>query len=1114
METSIVNLLSTLRQRGVGLGLDVTGANLKLSGQLAQLSSEDKTTLKRRKPEIIAFLQASLRKKEEGRFSIERAPQSESYPMSDGQFRLWILSQYNEAAKSLNIPKAFRLKGDIAAEQLEKAVQHVIAQHDILRTAYKETANGDVHQFITPIADTAFKLVVEPIAEEEGFEEAMSQETNWVFDLTTAPLIRFRLLKIQNGEHVFMLNMHHSIGDGWSIELLGQQIFQAYARLILSAPLAVNESLQYKDFAVWQRGNSEDQAFKDARSFWLDQFSTPVQPINIHGDSERPVVKTYNGAESTFQISAKDANAFKIFCQAKQASPYVGLLLSLHILLNRYTGQNDHVVASSVAGRPFQQLEDVIGFFVNVLPFRLEFKEGETISEVLQRLQRTVMKGMKHQLFPFDRLVQELKPPMDTSRSPLFDVMLTFHNQGSAAGSKQESIAGIEIETVSLEIPYAKYDLDFHFVEYDGGFSGVLVYNKDIYGASQIAQLVADFCHVVKQLPTTASLTPNDPAFLNPAQYDIQPATSSAVDTTSTETLVQQFETQVQQSPSAVAVEFGRITLTYSELDERANAISNHLIAASAVNPEDIVAIALERSEWVPAVLLGILKAGAAYLPIDPSYPDARKEFILAESGALLCMDQAWLDELLAARESWSISSPTVSIAGENLAYVIYTSGSSGTPKGVMVEHRNVISFFKNLETKLGFKSITKVAGTTAFTFDISVLEVFGALCSGRTLVLFSDEEVLDPFSFMEALEQHAVQLLQLTPSRLKQLLSVLSKMPSSLQVMLVGGEAFPEQAQTVLRGYPNLKMINVYGPTETTIWTTAKQVSAERAVTLGSPLQEEAICILDAYGNLVPKGGIGEICIAGGGVSRGYLNRETLTNSVFIAHPIVAAARLYKTGDFGRWNSSNELVFHGRKDSQHKFRGYRIELGEIESAIETNDEVDAAKVLVQHDAHDNESLTAFVAGSSVLRDDVIRDQLSRQLPMYMVPSVWNIMDELPTNSSGKTDVKALRMLQTKAVGPSDAIAPRNEYEEEVMSLWKQVLPELSFGIRANFFEVGGNSLNIVQLFQLYKSKGAGPSSIVDLYQHVTIEAQANLLDIEPIGSEFAVAEDVIELDF
>ncbi|MFT5824179.1 MAG: tyrocidine synthetase-3, partial [Crocinitomix sp.] len=1016
-----------------------------------------------------------------------------NYAISDAQRRLWVLSQFEVGSAAYNMPSQVYFNQEINIENFTNAINATIERHEILRTVFATDAEGEVKQWILEKAGLDFEITIQDFRNNQAQAQAyITADSFKPFDLEKGPLFRIALLQIEDKGYVFYFNMHHIISDGWSMNVLSKDVFTYYEAYEFKIEPQLNElRIQYKDYAAWQLSQLNETTFEGHQNYWLNNLSGELPLLDLPSSKQRPIIKTNNGHGLATYLNGGTTAQLRNHAQQNGGSLFMTLLATWNVLFYRYTNQNDIIIGTPIVGRNHADLEDQIGCYLNTLALRNEVDPTEGFNGFYQKLKANTLASYSHQMYPFDRLVEELDLLRDTSRSAVFDVMLTLQD---TEGSSNDTTITPETLNQIVDLGYnaSKFDFDINIQEAGDYLELQVLFNPDVYDKEMVVDLIGHYKELLAKLLDQPEQEIAAIDYLS--EQEKQTLLLDFNDTKATypldKTIVDLFHNQAQETPNEIAVVFEATELTYKTLNEKSNQLAHYLQANYAIQPDDLIGIQLERSEWMLITILAVLKSGGAYVPIDPNYPQERIDYIQNDANCKVNIDEKTLAQMQAELSNYSQVELATEIDESNLAYVTYTSGSTGKPKGVMITHSNLVSFIAGFD--LG--NAQRIAASTNLTFDISGLEIWGSLCFGKSLVLLSSEALNDPFLYLEKIEVAQVEVLQLTPSRLSQLYAVVDTFPASVSLVLVGGEALSEHL------YENLKKesfasINVYGPTETTIWSTALRISNSDDLTIGSPLSNEQIYILNANDVLQATGVIGEISIGGSGVAKGYLNRPELTAEKFIENPFIAGERLYKTGDLGRWTKEGEIEFIGRTDDQVKIRGYRIELGEIEQTLIQNTAINQILVLANENQNGEQELVAYLTSQKELNTIELRDYLKANLPEYMIPSHFVQLEELPLNASGKIDRKALP--SPDGLGLSSGIeyvAPRNEVEEQLVAIWENVLQKDNIGIKDDFFMLGGHSLKAIRLINEYQKAFEVKLSINELFISTQIEGHSELI--------------------
>ncbi|MDP8242500.1 MAG: amino acid adenylation domain-containing protein [Candidatus Hinthialibacter antarcticus] len=1051
---------------------------------------------------------------------IEPAPGAARYPLSHGQRRLWLIERMGANRLAYMISEAFRAPGDLDAEALRETLGLLIARHESLRTVIVEE-HDEPWQVVQDAIDVPFEIFDQRSAllREDDERELILSKTNQPFDLANGPLFRVALFRFAEQRNIVLFSIHHSISDGWSMNVLldeWAQLYEAHRRKQPS-PLA-GLRLQYKDYAVWQKEWLQSNGVESARRFWLDQFKDEVSVLELPTDRPRPVVQSFSGGVYSFELEAALAQRLWMFGRDRGASAFVTVLAAVYALLFRYANQDDVVVGSPVAGREHADLEGLVGFFVNMLPLRSRINGDAGFAGLLEQTRDAVAQALTYQAYPFDRLVDELELHRDLSRSPLFDVAVTLHNQQTQDGN------AVAIEAYPLHSAISKFDLTFFFSELPNGRCGVgIEYNADLFEPRRIEGMARHFCALV----ASALAAPQKALHSLPVMSDderrrvIENFNDAAADYPKTLSVAELFERQAEQTPNATALICGDDKLTYQQLNQKGNALATRLCVEYALQPEECVGVLMERSQGPVIAALAILKAGGAYVPLDPAYPQSRIQYMvedaqcrivlsdaaLIETYSTILTDIHWVD---AAQVEGELSgNPSTQTDGSSLAYVIYTSGSTGEPKGSLIEQRSITRLVKNTNY-IQINQSDCILQTGSLSFDASTFEIWGALLNGASVCMPHEDDLLEPARLAALIETNRVSILFLTTSLFNQYAEAQINMFGSLRVLLTGGEKVSVKHINRVRAHcPDLSMLHVYGPTENTTFSTYYSIEREQVgdAPIGMPIANSTVYILDAHGGPQPVGVPGEICVGGDGVARGYLNRDALTREKFVADPFRSGASMYKTGDQGVWNDDGTVSFIGRIDNQVKVRGFRVEPGEIEIRLQAFDEIDQAAVEARLTSVGTKELVAYYAAARSVSAAQLRERLSKELPDYMVPSRWVELERLPLNRNGKIDRKKLPEPGGLDTASSKDAAPRNETEQALLDVWRSVLGRPALGVHDNYFEAGGDSIRAIQIVSRLRQLG-WQAEIRHLFQYLTVAELAPRLSAAQVEE---TADEVIE---
>ncbi|HEY9401515.1 MAG TPA: amino acid adenylation domain-containing protein, partial [Pyrinomonadaceae bacterium] len=1050
-------------------------------------------------------------------------------PLSFAQQRLWFLDQLESGVAAYNMPAAVRLTGALNVAALEGALAEIVRRHEALRTNFP-LANGEPVQRIAPAAATPLAVLDlrdahETVEREQLWQQYLDAEARRGFDLTRDPLLRAKLLRTGETEHVLLVTMHHIITDGWSTKVLVMELKALYEAFTTGQPSPLAEPpVQYADYAVWQRAWLQGDALDEQLAYWKRQLAGANTILDLPTDRPRPAVQSFQGAAVTVAFPARLTEDLRELGRREGVTLFMTLLAAFQILLQRYTGESDLLVGSPIANRNHSETEGLIGFFANTLVLRADLAGDPSFSSLLKRVKTDALGAFAHQDVPFERLVEELQPERNLSRTPLFQVMFALQN-GSV---EQLELPGLRLQVLAPERAAAKFDLTLSLLEGADGLTGRLEYSTDLFD-NETAKRIAG--HFVSLLQTTVADPSRRisalPLLTLPEQERFDDWNDTGVVYPSNVCIQELFERQVELAPDAVALVFEETRLTYRELNARANKLA-HYLRAAGVGAETRVAILLERGVEMIVALVGILKAGGAYVPLDPQYPRERLRYMIEDAAAPVLLTQASLADVAGetgARvvcldvewetiERESRRNPRLDASAENLAYVIYTSGSTGRPKGVAIQHRSVVNLSHALARTAyaGESSPICVSVNAPLAFDSSVKQII-QLLGGHTLCIVPESVRLDRARMLSYLNEHRVDALDCTPSQLKLLFAPGRETQGfAPRIVLVGGEALDEATWAQMAAQTERRFYNVYGPTECTVDATLCQVQAAQVRPLiGRPLANVKTYILDCAAQLAPVGVPGELCIGGSGVGRGYLNHSALTAEKFIPDPFSSesGARMYLSGDRTCHVADGQIEFLGRIDQQVKVRGYRIELGEIEAALLGHEQVREVAV-VGHEVEDapggavggngevrhaSKRLAAYVVAVGDLKLDAaaLRQYLRQRLPDYMVPTAYVLLERLPLTPNGKLDRRALPAPEFERVEPEQGyVAPRTPVEEFLRAMWAESFGLERIGVHDNFFDLGGDSIRAAIFVNKLQERLGEVVQVVVIFNSPTIAALAD----------------------
>ncbi len=1011
---------------------------------------------------------------------VEPVSRDEELPLSFAQQRLWFLDQLAPGNLFYNIPMAVRLTGELDVAALERTLNEVVCRHEALRTTFVTVDERPV-QVIAP--ELILPLPVDDLTHlpenerEAAAQRLATEEAQQPFDLAQGPLLRARLLRLGEEEHIVVLTVHHIVSDGWSLGVLVQEVATLYAAFKAKEPSPLPElPIQYADFAHWQREWLQGEILEAQLAYWRQQLGGSAPILELPTDRPRPAMQTYQGATQTFSLPHSLSDSLKALTREQGATLFMTLLAAFQSLLYRYTGQEDITVGTPIANRNRAAIEGLIGFFVNTLVIRTDLSGDPTFEELLGRVREVALDAYAHQDLPFEVLVETLQPQRDLSYTPLFQVMFVMDTPPVEAIPLPE----LTLSPIEVQRGAATFDLTLSISDVPGGLGGYIEYNTDLFDRETIQRLVGHFeamLEAVVDAPDKPISTL--PILTQPEQHKMLVEwNATAVEFQRGACIHHLFETQVKARPGAVAATYQGQQLTYAELNRRTNQLA-HYLQKLGVGPDTLVGISTLRSLEMVVGILGTLKAGGAYLPLDPFYPRERLAFMLGDSQVPVLLTQAHLEEWLPEHEArvvrldadWteiaqeSTENPESEVAAENLAYVIYTSGSTGVPKGTMLQHQGLSNLTDVHRRNFGVGEGSRVLQFSPFSFDASVWETFMALRNGATLCLAPQEQLVPGSGLAQLLREAGITVVTLPPS-------VLAVLPAEelpeLKTVISAGEACT--AELVARWSPGRDFFNAYGPTETTVCPSMYRCQEDMVEVppIGQPIANTELYILDKNMQPVPVGVPGELHVGGVGLARGYLKRPEMTAEKFVPNPFSqkAGSRLYKTGDLVRYRADGNIEFLGRIDHQVKVRGFRIELGEIEAVLGSHPEVQDGVVVVREDVPGDKRLVAYLVprdGSEPTPGE-LRSYLKQKLPEYMVPSAFVTLEALPLSPSGKVDRGALPVPDKSRPELEQVyVAPRNEREQKLAEMCAELLGVERVGVYDNFFDLGGHSLLATQ---------------------------------------------------
>ncbi len=1080
----------------------------------SQLSAAKQTLLEKR-------LRGELPGNSRTQITARRSEQSTA-PLSFAQQRLWFLNQLEPGSAAYNLPRAIYLTGLLNTAALEQSFNEIVRRHEILRTTF-ETVDGQPIQMIAPISTLALPIVnLRELSESEREQKAQqlaTEEAQRPFSLNKGPLLRVALLQLSQVEHIVLLTLHHIVSDAWSTGVLVQEMAALYEAFVSGKPSPLPElSIQYADFARWQRRWLQGKELKSQLAYWRQQLDGDLPVLQIPTERPRLAAQTSQGARQSLVLPKGLTEALKSLSQKEGTTLFITLLAAFKALLYRYTGQEDILIGSPIANRNRAEIEGLIGFFVNTLVLRSDLSGNPSFRELLGRVREVCLGAYAHQDLPFKVLVEKLQPERNLSRTPFFQVMFALQNTFVPT----LKLPGLTLSSLKVETKTAQLDLSLDIVETEHGLSTSVEYSTDLFKAATITCMLEHFQILLAGIVTNPNQRLSDLPLLTHAEQQklLVEWNNTQAEDPKHQCIHELFEAQVARSPDAIAVISEDKQLTYRELNVRANQLAHHLWSLG-VGPEVRVGISIERSLEMIIGLLAILKAGGTYVPLDPAYPQERLAFMLNDAqvsvlltqrqlvktlpqhgASVVCLDTNWL-----VNRPENLDNPVSRVTDENLAYVIYTSGSTGKPKGVMIQHRSLANYIKTVSDEFNIQPGDRVLQFASLNFDVAAEEIFSCLVRGATLVLRSDSMVISASEFLHRCWDFQLTVLDLPTAFWHQLTAELMMkglaLPEPVRLVVIGGErALPERFAVWQKHVSEIQLVNAYGPTEATIGATICKLPRLTGVStklpevpIGRAIQHVQTYVLDPHLQPTPIGVPGELYIGGIGLARGYLNRPELTAEKFVPHPFSPSlgARLYRTGDLVRYLPSGEIEFCGRIDQQIKLRGFRIELGEIETVLNQHLNVREAVVVPWEDELGDKRLAAYISPypEQTLSVSELRRFLQEKLPEYMIPSAF-IIRQIPLTPSGKIDRRALPLPETSCPELEAAyVAPQTELEQAIATIWQKILNVERVGIHDSFFELGGHSLLLVQVHSQLHERFKTDLSMLDLFRYPTISALA-----------------------
>jgi len=1047
--------------------------------------------------------------------AIGKAPILDWYPLSSAQKRMYFLSQMDAESVAYNLPQFIRVSGKLDKYKLLAAVEKLVNYHEVLRTTFDHKEMQPV-QFVR----ASMELQLEEYASNEEEVEMTIRQFVRPFDLHSDSLLRIGLIHLKSDESFLLLDVHHIISDGLSQRKLLKDLLDFYA----GKELNESNQLNYIDYAYWEQNDLQQKKIVLHKQFWLELFADELNELTLQADFERPVNKTYTGASETFELDEHTTSKIRELAKENGVTTFT-LLLSLYVLFLSKTGRSEDVVLGTPsAGRLYSEVEDMIGMFANTVTLRYNVNPETTYNQFLQELNSRTMACFDHQKYPYEALIDDLKLERRPERNPLFETFFSFQNIENVT----TEIPGLQLLPHEINLEVSQFDLQLWATEKEDRIQLRFDYATAIFKPETITNFVRFFKTITEDLiskenPALAEIS----LILPEEEKQLITTFSNNVSHENVGSIVDEFEKTATLYPAKTALIFELQKWSYQELNDRANQLAQKLVKMG-IGEKQVVGILLNRSTNLIVSMLAILKSGAAYLPIDPEYPLDRIQYIIDDSRLNLILTDVSTEKILNDKEVNSLlldaeiqneqlelQNLDLAIDKTSLAYIIYTSGSTGKPKGVAITHSNVVNFSEGVWNRIELVRERTILSLTTASFDIFVLETLVPLMHGGTLVLATNNEQKDLYALESLIREQLVDTMQITPSHLKLLLASANckQTLEHVKTLIVGGEAFPETILKKLKTVYKGRIFNMYGPTETTVWSTVKELTNTDQITIGTPLDNTALYVVDAQMKLLPFGIPGELCIGGNGVAFGYWNNPELTNERFITDLFNQNQRVYRTGDLVKYLANGEIAYLGRMDQQVKLRGFRIELGEIENVLLSFEKVKETVVLLKEINGENQ-LIAYYVSDELIEKPVLRELLSQRVPHYMIPDFFIHQTVFPLTPNGKLDRKQLPNPAWQQLD-DEFVEPSNDVENALVEIWSNVLnlPLERISVRSNFFELGGHSLKAAVMINEVNTLFDTSVALTEIFNKQTIESLADyLITINNLSGFEIQKEDIIEI--
>ncbi|KZN60469.1 non-ribosomal peptide synthetase, partial [Pseudoalteromonas luteoviolacea] len=1055
--------------------------------------------------------------------TIEPVNQDTDLVLSYGQQRLWLLDKIEQGSAHYNMPIALKLTGKLDKRALNDALSEILNRHEILRTQYREN-EGVSYQVVCQAAPFELNIIdlsseVIETHREQQLEERIRRQRTTPFDLANDLMLRAELVKLSEQKHYVLLTMHHIAADGWSLKLLTDELSQLYDAFVNgnSSPL-VKLPIQYKDYAAWQQKSLAESELQTSLNYWQEKLLGIPMVHQLPTDHARPAVPDMNGRVLKTSIDKGLSNSLNALAKEQNVTLFMLLHAAFTCLLNKYSGESDIVLGSPIANRDMQEVESLVGFFINTLVLRSQVERSDTFVQHLQKSKDCLLEAYEHQHVPFEMLVQSLDIARSTSHSPIFQIMIVMQNYQQAT----LDLTDLTLSVVESSEQQAKFDLTLFITETDNNIELNWEYAQALFEPETVARLSSHFINLLTSIVAQQNTAIADLKVLS--EQDKQALIYDWNDTVAPypkgACMHQLFEQQAQKTPDNVAVVFEGNSITYRELEARANQIA-HYLKAQVCESQQFIGVCLERSINMVAGLLGVLKSGFAYIPLDPEYPSNRigkilekseTKFVLTDDSSL---DKHDFENPLNVEQAYCSNMPSTPLSlvlnAKDTAYVIFTSGSTGEPKGVVISHESAVNLLTLVNRRFEINEHDTVLCITSIGFDLSVYDIFGSIATGAKLVVSKADDALEPRRLIKLLQENQVTYWDSVPSTLKMLIDYLDTVASDvvsphLRLAFLSGDWIPTSLPDQVNNYfPKLQVISLGGATEGTVWSNyypiTQPMSHRKSVPYGKPLDNNRFYVLDEHLNPVPPGCVGDLFIGGVGVAQGYLNDEMKTSAAFMPDPFYEheRANMYKTGDRGRimleaGGKLGNMEFLGRIDNQVKIRGFRVELGEVESCLQSHDAIKLALAVV---IPESMQIYAYVISEENKQVDTqeLLSLCSISLADYMVPAGVMQIEKLPLSNNGKVDRKALPKPVLVDSKNNIVIHPRTDTEKQLSEIWSNLLGIAQVSVQASFFDIGGQSLLATRLASQILVEFGVEVAIRSLFQNDTIEKQAKLIE-------------------